>query len=146
MTGRRSYDIVHAFITRIWSADSKYSRPMKFLVIGMVNTAFGYSIFAVLYLLTSSHRLAIVVATIVGVVFNFFTTGRLVFQNTSNALMFRFILGYVVSLSANFILLELLVRSGIHPLIAQILCLPPIVVLTYVINARWVFQNKILRS
>jgi putative flippase GtrA len=117
------------------------SRPAKFVAIGIVNTAFGYLVYSSLYLATSDHRLSIVVATIIGVIFNFFTTGRVVFQNTNSARIFRFVAGYAIYLTANMVLLELLVRMGINALFAQLICLPPIALLTYFINARVVFRT-----
>jgi GtrA-like protein len=47
------------------------SRPVKFIAIGIVNTAFGYFIFAALYLIIVDYRLSIVVAMIIGLIFNF---------------------------------------------------------------------------
>jgi putative flippase GtrA len=118
------------------------SRAVKFIAIGIMNTAFGYFVFAMLYLATADHRLSIMVATIVGVIFNFLTTGRIVFENTSNALIFRFVGGYAFSLGANLVLLEIPVRLDANALLAQALCLPPVVGLTYFVNARLVFRNS----
>src|SRR4051794_16854283 len=55
------------------------SQFLTFLAVGILNTAFGYGVFAGLYLLGGSHRVSIVIATGFGVVFNYFTMGRLVF-------------------------------------------------------------------
>lgn len=121
-------------------------RPVRFIAIGIVNTIFGYSVFALLYVVSGDHRMSIVGATIVGVIFNFFTTARIVFKNSNNRLIFRFISGYAISLGANMMLLEVLVRAGVGPLVAQLICLPPVVVLTYFVNARLVFRNKPAQS
>lgn len=112
----------------------------RFLVVGAINTGFGYAVFALLYLATSSHRSALVVATIAGVVFNFFTTGRIVFASRSGRRFVPFVAGYAISLALNFVLLELLLRLGIDPLLGQVIALPIVVLATYGINARLVFR------
>ena len=52
---------------------------VRFLLIGALNTIFGYTLFGAIYLTTARPNFAVVAATIFGVVFNFFSTGRLVF-------------------------------------------------------------------
>src|SRR5258707_15707992 len=99
------------------------SRPVTFIAIGIVNTIFGYLTFTCLYLVSTDYRLSIVGATIIGVIFNFYTTGRIVFENSANRLIFRFIAGYAISLGANLMLLEVLVRLGLGALLGQLVCL-----------------------
>jgi putative flippase GtrA len=120
----------------------RYRQPILFILVGMLNTAVGYGLFAILFLLTQSHRIALVIATILSVLFNFFSTGRIVFGNRSGSALVPFILGYAVTLGVNFVLLELLVHAGVNPLVAQAVCLPVVVVLGYLINSRIVFKNK----
>ena len=49
-------------------------RFMRFILIGIPNTAFGYSLYALLIFLGLRYDLAILIATILGVLFNFKTT------------------------------------------------------------------------
>ena len=134
---------------RVWlpsfAADffEKHRRIILFLLVGMLNTVVGYGLFAGLLLATQSHRIALVIATVLGVLFNFFSTGRIVFDNRSGKALLPFIFGYAVTLGVNFALLEVLVRMGINPLLAQAACLPVVVVLGYWINSRIVFKNAI---
>ena len=120
----------------------RYRRPILFVLVGVLNTAVGYGLFALVFVFTQSHRVALVIATILGVLFNFFTTGRIVFDNRSGRALVPFVFGYVITLGVNFILLELLVMGGVNPLVAQALCLPVVVVLGYLINSRIVFKNE----
>ena len=53
---------------------------LRFLLIGGVNTAFGYSLFGILYLLTGHPTFAVVAATVVGVIFNFTGSKYFVFR------------------------------------------------------------------
>jgi putative flippase GtrA len=73
------------------------------------------------------------------VLFNFFTTGRIVFDNRRLSVMLPFIMAYGVSMLLNIALVEMLLLLGIGALVAQALSLPFVVVATYLINARLVF-------
>ncbi|NCQ92050.1 MAG: hypothetical protein GPI94_15420 [Microcystis aeruginosa LG13-03] len=57
----------------------KKHRFVRFLLVGVLNTIFGYSLFAVLILIGLNYKYAVLIGTIQGVLFNFQTTGRLVF-------------------------------------------------------------------
>ena len=116
-----------------------HDRVVSFLLVGVLNTVVGYSLFVIIFVATGSHRLAIVIATILGILFNFFTTGRVVFGNPSARRLIPFALGYALTMAVNLALLELLVRIGMHPLLAQASSFPVVVVMAYSINARLVF-------
>ena len=51
----------------------------KFLLVGVLNTLFGYFLYGSLILIGLDYKYAVLLATIIGVLFNFQTTGRLVF-------------------------------------------------------------------
>jgi putative flippase GtrA len=120
----------------------RHRRFLRFLVVGFVNTVFGYSLFALIYFATGRHNIAIVIATTLGVLFNFFTTGRIVFGNRNAWAIVPFVLSYVLALGLNIWLLDILVRLGISALVAQALCLPAVVATSYLVNARIVFRNR----
>jgi putative flippase GtrA len=50
----------------------------RFLLVGVLNTIFGYFLYGTLILIGLDYKLAVLLATILGVLFNFQTTGRLV--------------------------------------------------------------------
>ena len=53
---------------------------VKFLVVGILNTAVGYGIFALLVWMKFGPSISLFLATVLGVLFNYLTTGRLVFS------------------------------------------------------------------
>lgn len=59
---------------------------VKFLFVGGINTAVGYGLFAFFLFLKFHYALAVLFATIVGICFNFKTTGSIVFKNSDNKL------------------------------------------------------------
>jgi putative flippase GtrA len=116
-------------------------RFARFLGVGVVNTIFGYTVFALLYMSTGLHRLAIVIATILGILFNYFTIGRAVFDYRGKGVLGRFVLGYAVVCFINIVAVDALARFGWDPLWGQAFMLPIAAVLAYAINALLVFRT-----
>ena len=50
----------------------------RFLLVGVLNTIFGYFLYGTLILIGLDYKYAVLLATILGDLFNFQTTGRLV--------------------------------------------------------------------
>ena len=115
---------------------------VRFLMIGAVNTAFGYSIFALFIFFGLHYALASLLATILGVLFNFKTTGRWVFNNRQNSLLGKFFLVYAVVYGCNVGLLKILDEFSISMYVAGAVVLLPMAVLSYVLNKRFVFEVK----
>ncbi|HET9651933.1 MAG TPA: GtrA family protein, partial [Usitatibacter sp.] len=64
---------------------------VRFLIVGGVNTLFGYAVFAGLVLAGMPPMPALVLTYVVGVLFNFFTTRRFVFAASGRgAALLRF--------------------------------------------------------
>jgi putative flippase GtrA len=127
-------------MTLIFSPELR--RFARFLVVGVLNTAFGYLVFAAIILAGFSPQLALLVATIVGIAFNFMTTGRLVFASRDNKRLPRFVLVYCVSYGLNALALRGLIDAGIPSLYAQVILLPAVVVVTFAGMRIFVFQEN----
>ncbi|HEX8078054.1 MAG TPA: GtrA family protein [Chthoniobacterales bacterium] len=134
-SNRLSMSIPNAFLA--------LPRFARFILIGGVNTAFGYGVFVVFYALLKSHRASITMATIIGVLFNYLTTGRYVFSNYDYKLIFRFISAYAVILILNIMIVEVMLSAHVPALGAQVIALPFIVLVSYCINAKFVFRAGI---
>ena len=115
----------------------------RFLATGVLNTAFGYGLYALLVAAGVPYIPALVLATVAGVVFNFFSFGRLAFRvRLARATFARFVAGYGLALALNAALLWAAhERLGLDPYTAQLACLPPTVVATYLILNRWVYAE-----
>jgi putative flippase GtrA len=68
---------------------------LRFIFIGAVNTAFGYSIFSLFIFMGVNYVLASLIASCIGTLFNFKTLGRIVFRQSDNKLIYRFVSVYV---------------------------------------------------
>lgn len=117
----------------IWQA-------IRFLAVGVLNTAFGYVIFAAGILAGLASGIALALAMVIGVIFNFFTLGRLVFDSRDPARLPRFVGVYALTYVVNLILLRLLEGAGVGPLLAQLACLPVTVSLTFLLMRFLVFR------
>jgi putative flippase GtrA len=114
-------------------------RFVTFIAVGGLNTFVGYTLFAGLTLLGFGRTAAVIGATILGLLFNFQSIGRIVFASKDVRLLPRFIAVYVVQTCVNLGLLRLAIGVGLSSLLAEALILPVLAVLTYVLIRRFVF-------
>ncbi len=120
---------------------------VRFLLVGVINTIFGYSLFAILILVGLDYKYAILIGTIIGVLFNFQTTGKLVFGSKNNKLIFRFIAVYVVTYLLNVEglriadAINLNIEHKTKILIAGAVLILPMALVSYTLNKLFVFRG-----
>jgi putative flippase GtrA len=122
----------------IWSAPF-----VRFLFVGLLNTMVGYLIYLAVLLADAGPGLALAVATGVGAVFNYFSTGRLVFSHGGLGRLPLFLLAYAVIYLVNLGLLYGLVALGMPPRYGQLVLLPLIAILSYLIFKLAVFRGQV---
>lgn len=115
----------------------------KFLGVGVLNTVVGYAIYAVLILLNVPYLAALLIATVAGVTFNYFSIGRLVFKSKGGLnVVAKFIAAYGVVYFVNAAGLAVLIKYfQLGPYIGQALCVPPSVILNWLLMNYWVYKN-----
>ncbi|MEH1806748.1 MAG: GtrA family protein [Nostoc sp.] len=116
-------------------------RFIRFLIVGGINTLFGYSLFALLILLNFHYEIAALISTICGAFFNFKTIGAIVFKNKSNTLIFRFIGVYTIIYSLQLFFIKLLLIYKISLFMAGALILLPLALISYTLNKIFVFKK-----
>ena len=121
------------------TASGKYAR---FILVGALNTAFGYATFAGLTWLGWEDLYAVPAAMTACVAFNFMTYGKLVFESLDRRNLPRFVLGYTGLYVCNVAGLRALAGAGLETYAAQAALVIPLAILSYVINDRWVFRAK----
>ena len=114
---------------------------LRFLAVGVLNTAFGYGIFVVLVLLKLVPGTSLFIATVAGVFFNYLTTGRLVFAARGVRHLPLFAAVYGLTFLANLWSLKLLLAAGFSAIVAQAVLLPLMVVLSFFLNKVFVFRT-----
>jgi putative flippase GtrA len=114
----------------------------RFLVVGLLNTAFGYLTFALMvHWLT--RPLALLCSHALGVAFNFHSTSIGVFHQYRYRLLLRFVLAYGAVYGFNLALLESLCQLGGAPdLLAQGIAVPFAAVFSFVVLRRFVFVRR----
>lgn len=123
------------------------NEKIRFLVVGAYNTAFGYAVFAGLYLWfkESLHYLILVaIAHLVAVVNAFLTQRRIVFNDRSPVLaaFLRFNVATTLSLLLSLTGMALLVDGiGINPLIGQAIVTILSVIGIYVLHRHYTFRQ-----
>jgi putative flippase GtrA len=118
-----------------------HSRIVRFLVVGGVSTAFSYGVYAFLLFLGLNYAIANFAALIAGILFSFKTQGTLVFDNTDNRLIWRFVICWLLIYGANVIFLGKMIALGVDRYAAGALAIPAIATLSYLVQRFFVFRH-----
>lgn len=114
-------------------------RVIRFGYMGVLNVAINYAIYAGLVLLDVNSQIALLAGTVVSVAFAYVVGTRVVFGNRGFASLPRFAGVYVVMYFLNAGGLAAVERAGVGPLLAQLLLIPPIVTISYILQRTVVF-------
>ncbi len=82
-----------------------------------------------------SYQAALIGSTVLGAIFNFFTTGPMVFENHTPSRIFGFLAVYGIALAVNLAQF----KAGVGEAHAQAVSLPAIVILSFLLNKHLVF-------
>lgn len=138
---------------------------IRFLFVGVINTMFGYGLFVLFIWFGMHYSIALLCSNILGILFNYKTTGYIVFANQSNRLILQFFLVYGVVYLFNLLELYLLDKSNVYeyilsfpildflyelPLnlnkvgdvIGQAITLLPNAILSFLLNKIFVFKES----
>lgn len=116
-------------------------RFFKFLFVGFINTIFSYFLYAIFILIGFSAHLALFFQYVLGVLWNFKTTGVFVFKNKNNYLIFKFVFCYIVIFLINSIFLKISMRY-LNEYLAQAILILPIAMMSFILLKKFVFKTK----
>jgi len=114
-----------------------------FILVGIINTLFGYSCYALFLFLGMTYPLALLCSTILGVLFNFKTTGKFVFKNSDNLLFFKFVSVYIALYFFNMSLISLFRLFSPNLYLAGFIAIFPSAVLGFLLNKTLVFKPRV---
>ncbi len=124
----------------LWGLFSKIDEKFfKYLFVGALNTVVSYMLYAMFVTLGFSANISLFFQYVLGVLWNFKTTGSIVFKNHNNKLIFKFIFSYVFTFLINSVLLHILVNF-LNNYFAQALLILPMAMISFVIFKLWVFK------
>src|SRR5262245_5852423 len=98
---------------------------IRFLLVGGLNTAFSYAVYAFFLYVGVPYALANLLAILVGIAFSFRTQGTLVFRNPDLRLIGRFVACWLLIWGLNVGLIALLLRGGLDAYVAGALASVP---------------------
>ena len=116
----------------------------RFILVGMLNTLFGYSLFALFIFLQVHYTLAVLLTTVLGILFNFKTIGALVFKNTSSNIIVRFVIVYMITYLLNVLALKVLTVRYFDMYTAGLIALVPNAVISFLLQSKFVFVDKVI--
>lgn len=117
-------------------------RFIMFVAVGLLNTAFGSGVYAVMIYADLPIWTALLLGNLAGIVFNFFTTGRFVFFDASLLRLPRFIGVYLSCYIINYVSIRALVSLHTGVIVSQLLLAPPMAVLSFFLMSRYVFGPR----
>ena len=117
-------------------------RFIRFLATGAINTGFGYASYAALVLTGMPLWLAVGAATLLAILFNFYSYGGLVFGKTQRRYLPAFLSFYAALGLGNYLALAALTRAGLGPLIAQAVLVPLLAITGYFGMRMVVFRER----
>lgn len=119
-----------------------HNQLIRFFIVGSINTLFGYSVYAIFITFNFNPVKSLIIATFMGVLFNFKSLGIFVFNNSDNKLIYKFIILYI-----NLLLLNILLLKGINiflhnyyltGMISILICS----IISFITNKHFIFQPK----
>lgn len=134
-------------MTRDFRSAAKLSRqiPTKlfsvFVIVGLLNTAVGYTIYLIGLAANAAPVAALAIATVLGAAFNYASTGFVVFKNRSLGRLPHFVGAYALTYLLNAGALEGLTALGLRPALAQLVLLPFAAVLSFSLFRLYVFKE-----
>ena len=113
---------------------------IRFILVGILNTIVGYGLFALFIYLGLHYSLAVLLSTILGVLFNYKSIGSLVFSSKAKRLH-RFVAVYLFIYCLNVSGLWMILNyTGIENIyLSGAVLLAPMAVVSFVLNKKFVF-------
>ncbi|MBT5399275.1 GtrA family protein [bacterium] len=115
---------------------------IKFIFIGILNTIVGYSLYVLFIYLGFDYKIAAFLAMVLGVLFNFQTIGRLVFDKYNNRLLFKFISVYVVIYFVGVVIIKIGKSYGLDDYLAGFIAVFPSAIISFLLNKFYVYKEK----
>jgi len=119
---------------------------LRFLVVGGINTAFAYGVFAIALYSGLHYALASLTSIVLGMFFSFVTQGKLVFKSNKPEELVRFLAVASVLYFAHTGLLKAASYFEIDLYLAGAALTFPLALLSYVLNKHLVFRASLNKS
>lgn len=131
-------DINKTILYSLW----QNNQVLRFILVGILNTAFGYGCYVLLIWIKMHYAFAVFFSTTMGVLFNYFTSSYLTFKKNifSKFRLYRFISVYIFVYLINIATVKVVLCFGINAYIAGFIAIFPVTIITFYLQKKWVFQ------
>lgn len=113
-----------------------------YLCVGVLNTLFGFSVYALFIYSGIKYYLAVFFSTFIGIFFSYFTIGRVVFNAYNNKNFIKFLLLYIFLFFVNITLIKLLLLFNLDFYLSGFISMIFLALFSFGMNKYFVF-NKI---
>ena len=114
---------------------------LNFLLVGGLNTVVGYFFFVGFSYVGLRYPLAVLCANVFGVLFNYKTTGSMVFHTRTHHAIGAFIAVYMVLYCINVLLMSVALYWVTNVYMAGLLITLPVALLAFILNKHFVFKE-----
>ncbi len=117
---------------------------VRFLLIGILNTLVGYLFFIIFYYFIQKKIIALILAYVFGMLFNYKTYSKYVFTAKDKQIFINFVFVYVFVLSFNIFILEILnILFKINIYLSQFIVICIATPVLYFLNKKYVFIKEV---
>ncbi len=121
----------------------KKNQFIKFVFVGLINAIFGYLVFYFLLKASSNLFFSTLLAQLLGILFNYKTIGRHVFNHKDNNLIVNFFYVYVFTFLLNLSCILLINKFfKLEYYIGAAIIILPIALLSFFLNSTYVFNHR----
>lgn len=115
---------------------------IRFLFVGAINTLFSLTLYWIMVFFGVHYSLAVFISNMLGILFNYKTTGKLVFESDSNRLIFKFFTVYLFTYVLSIASLKLLFMAGVDKYSAAVIVAAPMAIIAFFLNKKFVFNKS----
>jgi putative flippase GtrA len=128
-----------------WRSSTEWKRVWRYYQAGVVNTLFGYGLFAFFVWLGLNIYVAQITAHVLGMTFNYFTYSRYAFAGHESSKS-RFVISYAFNYLLGLVALAGATRFVSSPYVAGLIAVIFVSVVNYFILKRLVFRTEAART
>ncbi len=114
---------------------------VRYVLVGIGNTAFGYGAYAAFLFVGFEYRLASLFALVLGILFSFTTQGKVVFRNATRVTFVKFVVAWMLIYIVNISIIALLMRIPMTAYLAGAIATVPVTLLSYFVLKFVVFAR-----
>ncbi|MBT3067044.1 GtrA family protein [Rhodoferax sp. U11-2br] len=117
-------------------------QALRYLAVGIGNTAFSYSIYAFFLFLGLSYQASNLAAVLIGILFSYTMHGNIVFKNATPITFVKFIFAWICIYLGNITIIAFLMRFHMNAYLAGSLALIPVTFVSFFVLKFFVFARK----